>query len=801
VSTQEIAAAVAPSQSFRDKVFSRFKTMAHRLHLGGTRSRSKSTGQQDHDAGGSLRATNRKQRSRDESPLPSPHPGPQTQTQAPPQHLQVEVPKRLLHFGIRSAEPSPHNQSTIQLGSPPLPPTTSMDDVPVPARKGSMPTTGRSGFLVRSRPNPIVLPNKPQLVPLADERSPTKMPSASSLDKYKQTRSFSPGPPLTAGPGGMQRRMSDIDVNPRQRAPSNASSSGMMGKLSSFIQRTASNRSRMGGRQSRASQASEDDHAITIASESPNARRMSVDDRSTTSRLSRDRERDHDAETFASSYSSHRLHSPGPGAEMAAQWTSRLPHPGMMHNSRRNSSPVTPFARHLGAGTSVEGLQGGDGEEEELDWIGSTSDSSDSDGGYDATPGPRTGFAGSLGLSSITPAAPNFTEQWRAVLGQSGTDGALPTPVATAPNLETVPDASPPQRKDMMQLAAPIGDLEAGHGRADAGKDAEQEKEMLKDMECLRIKDKVSTSPIAMRKEGPVSPSGSMRMRLSTSPTSTTALHGDYGPGYGYGHGHGHPRSASSGRSRAGSSPWRQQFDEYRARSPLGRLSDDEDAPPHSRSLSHSRRSMDVHTDTSSNSHSASVSISSSPARAPSFAAGHFSSGSAIGTHPTTPTHANMYPSGLISPLDLNVSGNPLNAPALSMGLGSGLTAMMRSASNTASTGHPASEGQESAQPSAPIQGLPQQQQPQPHIVHAPSPTRAHTHLAPGSSDGHGSRSHVEADDEGGLNISFGSRKGRGRKGSVLRSGAPSRTESPMPPPVPVKVDAGASAGRPAVDA
>ena len=751
VSSQEIAAAVAPSQSFRDKVVSRLRTMAHRLHLGGgQRTRSKSTGQHDTDAGGGqFRVMGRKQRSRDESPMPSPHPGhglshpqhqipvsPQAPAQAQP-HLQVEVPKRMLHFGIRSAGPSPSNQSTIQLGSPPLPPVTSVDDAPIP-RKGSMPSSGKSGFLVRSRPNPIVLPNKPQLVPLADERSPTKMASVSSLDKYKHARSISP--PMGTS---MQRRSSDIDVVARQRAPSNASSSGMMGKLSSFIQRTASNRSKIGGgRQSRASVASEDDHAVTIASESPSARRISVDGRSATSQ-------DIDRETFASSsYSSHRMHSPGPGsrlgsgsgsasasrsgsacasgigAEMAAQWTSRLPHPGMMASSRRNSSPVTPFARHMGAGTSVEGLQGGNGEEE-LDWLGSTSDSSDSDGGYDTTPGPRSTFGGSLGLSSISPAAPNFTEQWRQVLGQ--TDGALPTPVATAPNLETVPDASPPTTKEILKAPALIRE-----------NSAEQRREMDLEREREREREHGRVSPIAQRRESPVSPTGSMRMRLSTSPTNSTGLHGEWG--YSHGHSNPHARSASSGRSRAGSSPWRQQFDEYRARSPLGRLSDDEGDVP-GRSL--------IDDNASSASHSASVSISSSPARAPSLAAGQFSSGSAIGTHPTTPTHSNMYTSGLISPLDLGAQGNPIN----SIGAGLGMGAIHS--------------------PSAPGTTLAHAQ---PHVVQPVT----------GNGDGHGhaGRSHVEADDEGGLNISFGSRKGRGRKGSVMRSGsaAPSRTESPLPP-------------------
>lgn len=156
-----------------------------------------------------------------------------------------------------------------------------------------------------------------------------------------------------------------------------------------------------------------------------------------------------------------------------------------------------------------------------------------------------------------------------------------------------------------------------------------------------------------------------------------------------------------------------------------------------------------------------------------------------------------MYTSGLISPLDLNAQSNPLNAPGLA-GLGSGLTEMMRTADITGS-GHMQSPQQSHAH--SQIQGLPQ-----PHVVHAPSPV--HGHLAhgagsgsgpasgPGSSEGHGSRSHVEADDEGGLNISFGSRKGRGRKGSVLRSGAPSRTESPMPPLPKVEVNPGALAER-----
>jgi [calcium/calmodulin-dependent protein kinase] kinase len=727
VSNEEVLAAIAPSSGIRSKLLSSLHKLG-RLAIG-KKPRSSSVGQGDRPAtpSGLVAAT-----------------GPATAGVAPTSGFRVmnrmtrEVsmpPPRLNTLGlknpdsgVRSAEATSAmaSSATVQLGSPPMPPAD-VDEQRV-GRHASVSSASRSGFMSgrnKSRaPSHLVIPPvKPQLVPLVDERSPTKMTSSSSLDMYKKTGSVSMS---TSPPGSMRRRMSDVEVGGRQRAPSNASSTqnsgGMMGKLSSFINRTSSNRSRMGRRTRASVSVTSDDHAVTVASDySPTdaRRRMSVDGRSTPTSDNNDHD---DRATFASSsYSSHPLNSPGRSADSHSglhprsmgPWTSQFPSDAL-GGMRRNSSPRMGTGTHLGAGSGVEGLEGGQEEMDDVDWHGSLSDESD-DEAYDDTPGPTQSGLGLHG--AMAPAAPNLSSTWRDVLGDTDGGAALPTPVAAAPGLETVPDASPPESKDKPLDRSPE---DAYFGAR------------------------------AMPVSGPTSPTGSIRARVSTSPTSP-GLVGDFGQHQGQSYGS-YGRSTSRSRTTGSGSPYRSHFMHERTRSPLGRLSDDESEEVYSHAGSLPRHGL-----VNQPSHNGSL-------------AGTSSSSVSAHNNPTTPTHPG---SGMISPLDLNAPHSPLGAGLMLRQAVASVAVAGAGPGAGAGTGlqmHDVqAHGQVHAQTVAPVQVHSQS--------HPASPHHAHAH----------GRGHVEEDEEGGLAISFGgSKKGRGRKGSVLsRTGMDERHASPSPAPSP----------------
>lgn len=243
VSNDEVAAVVVKSTSFRDKFRKSIKSISHKLQiLGGSRNRSRSIGDSDGLTMGPPSAATSQMNlspqgrpkarplgSREGSPAGTPSPG-----------GGGSLSRRFSALAHRPDVPSPR-RSSVQLAA-------SSVEVAAPemGSRSVSSQSGQRGFVVHRPPT-----TKPDaLVPLAppgpSRPSPRAMASSSSLDKLQT--SFD-GP--TSGlPAGIPRRSSDIEVPGRQRAPSVASSSGVVStsglssRLMRIISRNGSSRSR-----------------------------------------------------------------------------------------------------------------------------------------------------------------------------------------------------------------------------------------------------------------------------------------------------------------------------------------------------------------------------------------------------------------------------------------------------------------------------------------------------------------------------------------------------------------------------
>ncbi|KAI9638133.1 putative Ser/Thr protein kinase [Dioszegia hungarica] len=504
VSNDEVLAAVTTSKSFRDKFKKGIKSIGTRLQIfSGNRNRTRSIG--DFDQPGTATTSTDHSNASSFLNLTAEHLAGWT---SPPPSVRQ---KSRLPSMSRDMSPmaSPQTGSVRRFSML----SARLGEAPTPRRQLSgsseVDTPAQSGFVVnrhKAQAPSHLLP--PSAHPVSDApRSPTKMASSASLDKY--------GKVPVSPPGSIRRRMSDVDVAPgRQRAPSSASSaqasmSGGFGKLVKLLSRTSSGRSGSRfSRRSRAEQSAEsdmDDHAVSASASPAEAlRRISLDDA----------HEDRSHSDHASSYSSHAEAMPSPGQSLdshaATQWSSRL---GLLP-VRRSSSPNTAVSALSHSEVAGEVEKEEYDLTEPLDW----GEDRASDDDYDETP------------NLASPA------------GHTGPP-VLP-PLATLHSLEAIPDASPPDAS-------------------------------------------ASDSPLVHPQ--PISPNSSIRShtpRHSTSPTNAMGMldlgHGQHG--HGFGGGNGVYRSSSRASNRGGGSPFRTAF-EHRARSPLGRLSSDEEDGVYPRGL------------------------------------------------------------------------------------------------------------------------------------------------------------------------------------------------------------------------
>lgn len=220
VSSDEVAAVVIKSNSFRDRFRKGFRTISHKLQIfGNPRHRSRSIGDGDsgHTSGTSGQSstatsqTNLVQHgkrgvSRDASPLTSPAMG-------------GSISRRLSAFGHRPDIPSPRRAST-QLASPPL------DHAPEMSSRSVSSQSGNRGFVVHRQQTGSV--PKPEAIVLLCESgkrpTPRTVASTGSIDMLRSSES-SPADTL------QRRRSSDIDSN---------ASSGLGHKLINILTRSRS---------------------------------------------------------------------------------------------------------------------------------------------------------------------------------------------------------------------------------------------------------------------------------------------------------------------------------------------------------------------------------------------------------------------------------------------------------------------------------------------------------------------------------------------------------------------------------
>lgn len=388
------------SVSVRDKFRKGIKSFSQKLQiLSGARHRSRSIGEEDTEgqptpatSGPSSTAdaqsilsphsrnpANLRSTSRDASPLASPNPGGSGSF------------SRKFSFAHRAETSSPR-RSSVQLGSPPF---DSM--APEMSSRSVSSQSAQRGFVVH-RPVPTAIQPE-SITPLAaatqNRPSPRTMTSSSSLDKLRTSLDG-------VSAINLQRRSSDVEIPGRQRdrAPSIASSSGGFGgRLRSILSRSGSSRSRPPAVTSDAEEGRLETSRVLSSS--------AISGSESAGRLSSDME-SISTGPHGSSIGGLDRHWSARKEDGRLRRGSNLSEevgPRIVHaNSRRGSNLSEIF--HGGA---VESRPGVTEEEEEVDWIGSTSSGDEvSDGGgdsevYDAETPNIHSFTRHVQLASATP--------------------------------------------------------------------------------------------------------------------------------------------------------------------------------------------------------------------------------------------------------------------------------------------------------------------------------------------------------------------------------------------------------------
>lgn len=285
--------------------------------------------------------------------------------------------------------------------------------------------------------------------------------------------------------------------------------------------------------------------------------------------------------------------------------------------------------------------------EEEVDWNGRLSDDEE----FDDTPHTSSNFS---------PFAPSFGSPFRETV-EKGLAGEGLGLIARQLQDNQRSSAADQIRTASVDVPPPSADIKGAH-TLEAIPDASPPDS-----------NSITRSPLSVSPQShlihpqPISPTSSIRShpKTSTSPTNGIGLL-DLGHGY---HQHGTAyRSSSRTSSRGSSSPYRIGFGHDRARSPLGRSSDDEEALDSHGAL-HSVSPPRVtphhpspHFDPHTHGHAAHHTSNGSPIRL--SLARQSSSGSNFGSirnGPITPGSSSTSANGLISPLDIAQQGVPIH--------------------------------------------------------------------------------------------------------------------------------------------